>query len=564
MNFTKLNVLNSDKIFGHIFDLAENAITGLFYGDKTFKAKSPVNKKTYQPEKLHFSEASEYDIETKLSRLRWIGRNLPSDCDVFMAQAKYLKDLTDCYDSKHKTNCSMNFPLYHQLQMRVLRTYLTWRTKVFNGEYLPADSLFLRLYMTEIVIGIHNFKNDDVVGEFFHLIDAQKDKTGDAAILPCHYLLDYVILNDTSYTVEQIWQRLPNEYKQHLCDYSLISRENYCSAPLALAKQSSYNFLSSKIMDSEFGAHLLPCIDFVFHIISDFMNKSNIDFYNLLFGETIQHKVSQWYPYNYNPYIKVPFSCEVDVTLPNGEHFQKHNGHAVVTHNVMVGKNIFREAIGYTIKYIESRLRDKIGFKPKLTVNPSKVLIESPMLTYQQLRIFRKAAPLFVSNEMANVIDNAVTDFCRQSHLIQNIPTRKGNPNQNENSDEQPIEVTIDPSKFEHIRSGAEYLTSVLVVEEEEKEDISAAVNDIEAIDKSDNIFDNLHTQAIEIILNGSDILTKLNTLASQNVTTVEMLLDEINEAALDTIGDNIIDTADEPYIYEDYIDEVKKLMEEK
>ena len=49
-----------------------------------------------------------------------------------------------------------------------------------------------------------------------------------------------------------------------------------------------------------------------------------------------------------------------------------------------------------------------------------------------------------------------------------------------------------------------------------------------------------------------------------ENKISFEIVLDNLNEKFYDFIEDNIIDTSSEtPYIYEDYIEEVKKIMEE-
>ena len=50
--------------------------------------------------------------------------------------------------------------------------------------------------------------------------------------------------------------------------------------------------------------------------------------------------------------------------------------------------------------------------------------------------------------------------------------------------------------------------------------------------------------------------------LAKQNNVLVEVLLESINEIALECVGDNIIETSETPiYIYEDYIENIEEIL---
>ena len=66
----------------------------------------------------------------------------------------------------------------------------------------------------------------------------------------------------------------------------------------------------------------------------------------------------------------------------------------------------------------------------------------------------------------------------------------------------------------------------------------------------------------VAIILDGNDISNQIHTIAVSNNQTENLLIDEINEIAYNTIGDILIDTRENlPILIEDEIDSIKKLL---
>ena len=64
--------------------------------------------------------------------------------------------------------------------------------------------------------------------------------------------------------------------------------------------------------------------------------------------------------------------------------------------------------------------------------------------------------------------------------------------------------------------------------------------------------------QALKLLCKGS---LELKGFADEHGIMLEVLVDGINEKAMDVIGDGLID--EEFILYEDYIEEVRKLVEE-
>jgi len=63
---------------------------------------------------------------------------------------------------------------------------------------------------------------------------------------------------------------------------------------------------------------------------------------------------------------------------------------------------------------------------------------------------------------------------------------------------------------------------------------------------------------ALKLILQGD---TNLKHFADANGVMLEVLADSINEKAIDTIGDNILELDDSLTIYEEYINKIKEMV---
>jgi hypothetical protein len=69
------------------------------------------------------------------------------------------------------------------------------------------------------------------------------------------------------------------------------------------------------------------------------------------------------------------------------------------------------------------------------------------------------------------------------------------------------------------------------------------------------------HWKALNALLLGEDVVARLDGIARGAYTTLDLLIDEINEAALSSIGDIVIETGDEPRIEDEDIESLSSLM---
>jgi hypothetical protein len=70
------------------------------------------------------------------------------------------------------------------------------------------------------------------------------------------------------------------------------------------------------------------------------------------------------------------------------------------------------------------------------------------------------------------------------------------------------------------------------------------------------------HISALEVILSSCDVSERLDKICEDNFTMQELLIDSINEAALETIGDIIIlPDVKPPCFIEEHYEIIKKLF---
>jgi len=142
----------------------------------------------------------------------------------------------------------------------------------------------------------------------------------------------------------------------------------------------------------------------------------------------------------------------------------------------------------------------------------------------------------------------------------------------------------IDVSKLDKIRTDAELIQEKLVIEndvairEEEINDIHELKMLQETIQSSylqsneenewQELFGELSSyelQTLLIILDQINANPKLEELSKKSGILMEVMIEGINEKALEIIGDNLIESSEEvPIIYEDYISYIRKFLQEE
>jgi hypothetical protein len=230
-----------------------------------------------------------------------------------------------------------------------------------------------------------------------------------------------------------------------------------------------------------------------------------------------------------------------------------------------------------------------VKFKNKLTAAPEKAVKAIPNYSPQQ----KKLINVILSQEFSDLIDQSVISYFQKNH--------PGGFRDPDSLDREPVRVDVDFSKLDQIRSEAAEIQGKLLVPEEApdiSDNMSETWGETETTDMSyvpdaSHTPDTAHTlptqtpsdtpdtwthfmtslsrhqrQALMIILAGEKaghtIPEKLGQLASQNHTLTEVLLETINEAALESLGDTLIEAGEGLFcIYDDYKQDLMRAVQE-
>lgn len=98
----------------------------------------------------------------RMRRLYIYGReSLESKAENFYAQGMLMKDYED--DAPWSGDVVCYFPTYHDLTVKQLRGYFSWRTYVRKGDYRPISASFAYIYIYELLNGIGTGSPEDTL-----------------------------------------------------------------------------------------------------------------------------------------------------------------------------------------------------------------------------------------------------------------------------------------------------------------------------------------------------------------------------------------------------------------
>jgi len=122
---------------------------------------------------------------------------------------------------------------------------------------------------------------------------------------------------------------------------------------------------------------------------------------------------------------------------------------------------------------------------------------------------------------------------------------------------------------------------NILVVTEDFRDEIAhlltaSEVEEMPSLHQDEAVYDELepewaefvsqirshHWEALNALLVGEDVIARLDGIARGAFSTVDLLIDEINEAALASIGDIVIETGEEPVIEDEDVESLSALVE--
>lgn len=504
---------------------------------------------------------------------------------TMVQQGEFMADVTD--DFPRTAFCAIQRPIYASMSNSQLRTYFTWRTEWRKGNYDPTDKPYVLLYCYEVLNKI-GFKDSD--DAFRGLMTVWNELSASAdylrALLP-RWIMDFCAYNNVS---------LPTPVFEGLSPYdgdvSEILDGNFKGKFGFLAEHSAYAIKESKFFSEQTRPLLEGACDAVLEALAAHFGKYGIELSALLCGKL--RRVTFWEPFG---------SALVDLDRMDGFHTFSPN--AAERYCVKRGEPSLEQLeffpskhlIGYVLKSIEARIRKAVGFPHALSPNIN--MLKTEIANREK---FRNAV---TDPDFEKLIRDAADLWCRQNGISKK--TAKGTPPPEDIV--IPV-VEIDISKLAMAREQAELNASRLIVPDTaeeyspfetgesaessaERDEPSVGEPDFERI--ADSIYEDEFSEAVaEYAENASppelpkpnrEVLDALSgdwqDLAAELTPTqikalgallegsiaqfcragnifAETIFEQINSAALEAVGDVVIESGE---IVEDYRGEVSTLV---
>lgn len=147
-------------------------------------------------------------------------QSFQAKCRNFCRQAVYMADYED--DCPWRGEWRHYFPTYHDMNLRQLRGYFTWRAQIRRGVYRTAASGFAYVYLYELLNGVGAASAEDVLQKMREFEAGYLDSgLGEPALRPYlrRWMLEFAVLH-----------ALPPDTARQYADPVMLARDEALSA----------------------------------------------------------------------------------------------------------------------------------------------------------------------------------------------------------------------------------------------------------------------------------------------------------------------------------------------
>ncbi|MGF7145921.1 hypothetical protein HNQ56_004369 [Anaerotaenia torta] len=472
---------------------------------------------------------------------------------IFYKQGMFMKDFSDDYSGN--APFSQYFPTYQMMGYDQLRIYFTWRTEVRKGNVAEISISYAFLYIYELLGNIGVSGPQDGLNQLMAFWRAFRDynKAMDKYVL--RWLKDY-----------HIYYELPHSFKEFIDANNLTEHypkmtdiddnfDLFCTI-------SKYDIRKSNFFADDNGKLIKDCFSFVTNKLRQVFEENGIRFDDAVFQPT--KKMSEWKPFKDAVFHQWMKQADRRIVLAENEIYLCSNNKWAF--NTAITSESGRQLIGYIMKQMEVALRKVTKFKFKLSANiktvtnkavdklKEKGLSLETIINSAVAEFYKEATKTVVTVDLEALFRIKQEALAIQEKLIvpeqekpfipvqeqldlfhmamQDMPSMR--PLETESTPWGPLE-TEPTSKLPH-------------------ETNSTPVYD--AWEGLKNILTKVEIGALSVVLNGG---MELKKYADECGIMQEVLVDGINEKAMDLIGDSLLD--EEFSLYNDYKEQVKELI---
>lgn len=546
-------------------------------------------KNAYKEEKIIQLDKNITDINKVYKKFQRIEKDnywRMDEDEIFYRQAKYLENFEDNYEIKNVHRSSYHMfgvdYTYSNFSFTDFRTYFSWRTKIRKGEFELIDWEYEQIYINELLNQIGCKDENDVIEKLIDFWKGYRQCTLKIDSVMPNIIKEFYITNGFKIPYTEIMKKFPIEIKTQAKDLKDINKGIYTDKIDFLDEISTYKIAKSKLLETKYGYLLNQCIEKIFTKLNSKFKEEDIILLEMLM---YKHETEHWWNplRNYNVFHeKKPIG---PIIIEGIEKYECLNG--MWNKTIYSEDRKYRNTIGYILKTMECYIREYLGYR-KLKL-PGKNEIIKDIGEYYCSDKTRNILRKIYKMNLQEIIQIETIKFLEENKIPKMI-FKKTKEKQDEFEQEEKIEVVFNQEQFAKIREKSEEIQKALIIEENDEEIKNSVVrkesieNDKEiseikkdTIDKpkevantqEENVFKkfayNLNPEEKEIInifLEKQDVENKIMQIAQSHNEMLEVIISNINDKALETIGDTVIES-DMSSIYEDYEEEIKKGMKQ-
>ncbi len=495
--------------------------TSTVFAELTVASKLISPNKTITPQAI--SEPAD-EIRAKFYAMRKIAtEQLPHTADrsvVFYKQAEFMSDFEDDYP--YQEHFSAYYPSYQLMGYGQLRTYFSWRSKVRNLIITRTSLSYAILYIYELLnnIGVENPREGlEKLFAFWREFRRYNDRLDDYVLswikdYHVYYqteksFIDFASLNDLECHYPTVFVYLPN-IKYSLAVYNELS---------------SYKITQSIFYSEENKILVDGCFFFLITKILKIFESKGDRFENLFLHRYDDSNL--FIPFRRALFYPTAKQVDREIVFSPVERYNCKNNR--IDYDSVAISKPGQQLLGYIIKEMEASLRKLTKFKHRV----------KPVKNDCDYRLRNILADHGI--ELPEFIENITREYYR-------IYTHK--------------KVEVDVTNLKKIRNDALHIQNRLTVPEETisekpiivKENTTQPTAGFAGFILSLN---DVELDAVKLILACKDI----KALATDNNLMQEVLIDNINQKATDTIGDTLMEMDEAPIIFDEYISKLKEVL---
>ena len=473
---------------------------------------------------------------------------------IFYKQGMFMKDFEDNYENF--VPFSSYYPDYQTMGYEQLRTYFTWRAKVRRGEIIFISPSYLFLYLYELLnnIGVDSPEDGlDKIMSFWNDFRVHFESL-DKYILK--WLKDYHIYYDLPWTFKDFItsNNLGSYFPQ------VVNPENnfdlYCSI-------SKYDIRKSKFYSDDTVALIRDCFEYVIFQLRETFTEHQLSLDNMIFQTT--KNMVPWVPFGnalFYPGLRHP---DKQVVISEKEIYVRRQNKWMFHSSITTESG--KKLIGYVLKQMEATLRKATKYKYKLSVNANSL---SPMttdtlhqagisleklVTEATMEFYREATKTIIKVNPDTLAKIRQESLLTQEKLI--VPEQEINDIWTTKNTEQ-ISTTVETKEESILSVGNNYHETTI-----DTTQIISVNQTTDPWEQLTNSFTCVEKEALLILWENqkeNSHTANIMKFSQEHNIMPEVLIDGINEKAMDYIGDNLLDG--EFIFYEDYIEQIKGMVQ--